>query len=76
MVKRISSKAWVERDADGGLTLVSIQRKSSRGATILARNVALPREFTLRFNLEGSIRLRCRIVRTERYTAIVEFIKS
>ena len=74
MVKRTSSKAWIEGNPDDALTAVSVVRRSPRGATILARNVALPREFTLRLNPEGSIRRRCRIVRADRYTVLVEFI--
>lgn len=74
MVKRISSRAWVQRASDNTLTAVSVVRRSSRGATILARNIALPREFTLRFNADGSMSRRCRIVRQDRYMAVVEFV--
>lgn len=76
MVKRIASRAWIQRLSDNALTTVTILRRSPRGATILARNVALPREFILLLAPDGSLSRRCRIVRQDRYMAVVEFINA
>jgi hypothetical protein len=72
----IGLAAWIHRGADIPSLPCTVIDLSVMGASISAGDAALPNEFTLLMNENGSVRRQCKVVWRRGYAVGVHFVRG